>query len=118
MVIALAAAAASGLEATREPWYHSTFGDLSLHGWPVIGRAVAAFSIGLLVGAVVGRSLPALIVAAALCVVLLLFEGMAQDAWTRANFEVIERHRGDQWRVVRRDLWRLWLAGSGRTVHR
>ena len=39
VVVALAAAAASVLEATREPWYHSTFGDLSLHGWPVIGRA-------------------------------------------------------------------------------
>jgi hypothetical protein len=89
VVVALAAAAASVLEATREPWYHSTYGDLSLHGWPVIGRAVAAFSVGLLVGAVVGRSLPALIVAAVACVVLLLFDGMAQDAWYRANYEVI-----------------------------
>ena len=42
--VALAAGAASVLETTREPWYHSTFGDLMLHGWPVIGRAVAAFS--------------------------------------------------------------------------
>ncbi len=89
VAVALAAGAASVLEATREPWYHSTFGDLMLHGWPVIGRALAAFSIGLFVGAVVGRSLPALIVAALICVVLLLFEGMAQNAWYRANFEVI-----------------------------
>jgi len=90
VVIALAAAAASVLEATREPWYHSTFGDLSLHGWPVIGRAVAAFSIGLLVGAVIGRSLPALIVAAVLCVGLLLLEGMAVEGWHQANYEVID----------------------------
>jgi hypothetical protein len=89
VVVALAAAAASVLEATREPWYHSTFGDLSLHGWPVLGRAVAAFSIGLLVGAVIGRSLPALIVAAVLCVLLLVLEGMATQAWYQANYEVI-----------------------------
>ena len=89
VVIALAAFAASVLEATRQPWYHSTFGDLSLHGWPVIGRALAAFSIGLLVGAVVGRSLPALIVAAVLCIALLVLAGMATDAWYQANYEPI-----------------------------
>jgi hypothetical protein len=89
VAVALAAAAASVLEATREPWYHSTFGDLMLHGWPVVGRAVAAFSVGLLVGAVVGRSLPALIIAAVICFVLLLGEGIAQNAWFRANAEVI-----------------------------
>lgn len=90
VVVALAAAAASILETTREPWYHSTYGDLMLHGWPVIGRMAGAFAIGLLIGAVVGRSLPALIVAAALCVVLLLFEGIAQNAWYDANLEVID----------------------------
>jgi hypothetical protein len=89
LAVALAAAAASVLEATREPWYHSTFGDLMLHGWPVVGRAVAAFAVGLLVGAVVGRSLPALIVAAIICFVLVLGEGIAQNAWFRANSEVI-----------------------------
>jgi hypothetical protein len=89
VAVALAAGAASVLETTREPWYHSTFGDLMLHGWPVIGRALAAFSVGLLVGALVGRVLPGLIVAAVVCVVLLLFEGMAQDAWQRANLEVV-----------------------------
>jgi hypothetical protein len=90
VVVALAAAAASVLETTRQPWYHSTFGDLSLHGWPVIGRAVAAFAIGLLVGAVVGRSLPALIVAAVLCVGLLVLEGIVTNAWYQASYEVID----------------------------
>jgi hypothetical protein len=89
VVVALAAGAATVLETTREPWYHSTYGDLMLHGWPVVGRALAAFSVGLLVGAIVGRSLPALIVAALVCVVLLMFDGMAQNAWYQANFEVI-----------------------------
>jgi hypothetical protein len=89
VAVALAAAAASVLETTREPWYHSTYNDLMLHGWPVVGRAGAAFSVGLLVGAIVGRSLPALIVAAIVSVVLLSFEGTAQNAWYRANSEVI-----------------------------
>ena len=89
VAVALAAGAASVLETTREPWYSSTFADLMLHGWPVIGRALAAFSVGLLVGAVVGRSLPALIVGALVCVVLVMVEGTAQEAWYQANLEVV-----------------------------
>jgi hypothetical protein len=117
VVVVLAGAAASVLEATREPWYHSTFGDLTLHGWPVVGRAVAAFSIGLLVGAVIGRSLPALILAALACVVLLLFEGMAQDAWFQSNYELI----GDTTTVNNGSFDGIygdsgWLAPDGRFV--
>jgi hypothetical protein len=117
VAVALAAAAATVLETTREPWYHSTYGDLMLHGWPVIGRALAAFSVGLLVGAVVGRSLPALIVAALACVVLLMFEGMAQGAWYQANLEVI----GDPTTVNNGSFDGIygdygWLAPDGRFV--
>ncbi len=94
VAVALAAGAASMLETTREPWYHSTFGDLMLHGWPVIGRALAALSVGLLVGAVVGRSLPALIVGALVCVVLVMLGGTAQEAWYQANQEVVDAAPG------------------------
>lgn len=88
VAVALAAGAASVLETTRAPWYSSTFADLMLHGWPVIGRALAAFSVGLLVGAVVGRSLPALIVGALVCVVLVMVGATGQQAWYEANLEV------------------------------
>ena len=38
----------------------------------------------------VGRSLPALIVAAVFCVGLLVLAGMATEAWYQANYEVID----------------------------
>jgi hypothetical protein len=59
---ALAAAAGTVLETVRLPWYHSAFSDFYLHGLPVVGRMVAAFAVGLLAGASLGRVLPALIV--------------------------------------------------------
>lgn len=110
VAVALAAGAASVLETTREPWYHSTFGDLMLHGWPVIGRALAAFSVGLLVGATVGRSLPALIVAAVVCVGLVMLGGALHEAWYQANSEVV----GDTTSVGDNSYFAsVWLGPDG-----
>lgn len=83
VLVAFAALAADVLEETREPWYHSTFADMTLHGPIVIGRAAAALGLGLLAGAVIGRSLPAFVVGALASVLVLTAVGNAHDAWLR-----------------------------------
>ena len=81
VTVTFAALAANLLETTREPWYHSGFNDLPLHGPIVVARAFAALGVGLLVGALVGRSLPAFIVGAVVSILLLMGAGMASQSW-------------------------------------
>lgn len=81
VAVTFAALAANVLETTREPWYHSGFSDLALHGPIVVARAFAAFGVGLLVGALVGRSLPAFIVGVLVSILLVMAAGMASESW-------------------------------------
>lgn len=57
------------------------FPYLGSYGAPAIARAVGAFGLGLLIGTVAGRTLPALAVAAVVCVALVSASGMARDIW-------------------------------------
>lgn len=63
-IVGIPAVTASVLATERTGYgvWSSTFADASLFGLPVIARAVLALSIGLLAGAVLARTLPALIV--------------------------------------------------------
>ncbi len=79
--IAVAAIGASILQSTRGPLVGSSMRDIGLHGPTVVARAVAAFGIGLLCGAAIGRTLPAFIVGAGLALVLAFGLSTARDAW-------------------------------------
>lgn len=68
----LPAIAADALEGARSPWLDplASAGDFGLRGPIPVALAVAALGIGVLVGSVLGRMLPALIVAAIVVIVL------------------------------------------------
>jgi hypothetical protein len=68
--VVLAAIAGEIVEAARAPWINPLVSaqDFGLRGPVVVALAVAAFGISVFVGAVVGRMLPALILAAVLVV--------------------------------------------------
>ena len=55
---------------------------IGLHGPLVVVRAFAAFGLGLMLGALLGRSLPALFLGIAISVALLFAVGILRDAWT------------------------------------
>jgi hypothetical protein len=81
ITVTFAALAANLLEATREPWYHHASDDLTLHGLLVVVRAFAALSLGLLIGALVGRTLPAFILGAVLSLALVSTIGAVREQW-------------------------------------
>jgi hypothetical protein len=89
VAVTFAALAADLLETTRAPWYNSAYSDLDLHGLPVVARAFAALGIGLLVGALVGRTLPAFIVGAVLSLGVVYGAGSLQSTWLDGQQTVV-----------------------------
>lgn len=81
LTLTFAALAAGAIEVHRAAWGQPVFSDLGLHGPLVVTRALGAFGLGLLAGAVVGRSLPALVVGAVLSFTLASGVGIAREAW-------------------------------------
>jgi hypothetical protein len=79
--LAFAAFAASPVAADRAAWGQLASLDLGLHGPLVLIRAFAAFGMGLFVGALLGRTLPAFVLGGALCFTLLTASGFARNAW-------------------------------------
>lgn len=77
-VTTFAAFAVEPLEATQ---VRSAVEHQTLHGPIVIARAFAALGIGLLVGALLGRTLPASIVGVLLCVVIAIAAVEPRIAW-------------------------------------
>ena len=66
----------------REPWEPALrFGDVGLHGPVIVAKGLAAMGLAVLAGAVIGRTLPAVIVTAVLAVALFLGAGIAQGTW-------------------------------------
>jgi hypothetical protein len=102
-----AALAASVLEATREPWYNSGFSDVTLHGPPVVSRAFGALGLGLLLGASLGRTLPAFIVGALVSLVLVYNVSAISYTWLESQKAVVadvsSRESG---------TWNGWTYGS------
>lgn len=74
VALAVIAVASAFLEAARTPGLlvTSSFNDYGLWGPLLIFRGLAALSIGVLIGSVAGRVLPALLVTAMVCAVLFL----------------------------------------------
>jgi hypothetical protein len=88
LIVGLAADAMH--EASRTTHAGATFDMIDLRGWIVAVRAVAAFTLAVLVGAVFGRSLPGLLVAMIVMAVLVLGVDSAMGAWTRTQAVTID----------------------------
>jgi len=87
--MSFAAVAAGALEATRLAWLPATFNDLTMHGAPIVARAVGAIAIGLFVGSLMGRQLPALIVASVVLLVVTTQASAIEAQWLRSQQEVV-----------------------------
>lgn len=85
--VGLAAGSASMLHETRINSFPPVlFEGLGFHGPLVVARGLLAFGLGLLTGALIGRTLPALIVTTVLCGLLVLFAAAtARDSWLRGQ---------------------------------
>jgi hypothetical protein len=81
-VMLLAALAAGPVADASVAWGRSASSLIGLHGPLVVVRAFAAFGLGLMLGALLGRSLPALFLGIAILVALLFAVGILRDAWT------------------------------------
>ncbi len=77
-----AALAAAILDSTQP---RSIVAHLIMQGPIVLARALAAFGIGLLVGSIVGRSLPAFLVGVVLCAVLAFTAEPIRIGWLQAR---------------------------------
>lgn len=75
------------LLAARQPWVDpgQTLVDLDSHGGLLVVRAAVAFMMAVLVGAVVGRTLPSVIVATAIVVVVGATGLVLTNRWLDAN---------------------------------
>lgn len=62
--------------------------------WLIVARGVAALGIGVLVGAVVGRQLPALLAAGVASVLLFAGVSFGMDRWNEAEAEVVPGMNG------------------------
>jgi len=85
------------LDAARQPWLAGgpSWDDIGLYGPVVIARALAAFAIGLLLGALVGRTMPALTLAVIACVLLFALTWFARWAWVDANAVLVDGRNGN-----------------------
>jgi hypothetical protein len=82
--MAMAALAAVPVADASVAWGQSASSLIGLHGPLALLRAFAAFGIGLAVGAVVGRALPAFLIASALSFLLLVGTGLAREVWAKS----------------------------------
>jgi hypothetical protein len=71
----------------RARWPHDDVGFLEygLHGVPLVMRAILALAIGIGIGAVIGRQLPALLVGAALALAAAVGLNLAVPLWVTAD---------------------------------
>lgn len=111
--VAFAALAADTLEATRQPWSSSAYADLTLRGGPVVARTFAALGIGVLLGALIGRTLPAFIVAGLVSFVLIAGVGRAQEAWVGAQPSVVLQSSAHGYGRI---TGSAWIAPDGRQL--
>ena len=72
VAVAIPSLAAVALEQARMPWVSAqdSFADFELRGPIVLARVMAAFGVGILIGSIVGRQLPALVLTLVTCVAI------------------------------------------------
>ena len=85
LAMVLTAAATEALAARELGTHSSAMAILGLHGLPAIARLMGAFGLGLLAGAVVPRTLPALVIGGVLCVLLSMGVSSGYHAWLEAQ---------------------------------
>lgn len=92
-----AAVMAQILAAAREPWLvdSPSWESVGSFGTIVVARGAVAFAVGLLAGAVVGRTLPALIVAVIACAFIIVVASGAREAWLTANQQPLDARNGE-----------------------
>lgn len=118
-VATFAALAASVLEQTKQQFYDSAMYDMTLHGPIVVARAFGALGLGLFVGALVGRTLPAFIVGAALSLALVASAAAMQSQWQQAQQKTLIRAASGMGTPEGTPEWRgiiygtVWVAPDG-----
>jgi hypothetical protein len=80
------AVASELLWAGRSPWQPiPNMSDLGLHGPGIVAKGLAVFGLALLAGAIIGRTLPAVLIGVVFCFLLYAGAGIAQSAWMQAE---------------------------------
>lgn len=87
--IGFSGATAASLQGVREFWSPTNGETVTLVGWPVLVRAFAAFGIGLFVGSLVGRVLPALIIGSLLSIGIVMAVTGIRMEWTYQQVEPV-----------------------------
>lgn len=114
--ILLAAVTADALETTRQLRNNTAVSDMTLHGAPVVARAYGAFGLGLLLGALLGRTLPAFVIGILVSVALVAGAGEAHRAWlmTQTFEPVVVSNGTPPW--AGSSLGVVWIAPDGRQI--
>ncbi len=123
-VLALLAVASQILWLAREPYLPNpwlSFDDASLHGPILVAKGLAAYGVALLVGALLGRTLPAVILATAVIWICLAGTGtVARSLWMQAeapNHVVAVDPNGDVLAFPGGDIrGGGWLTADGRRI--
>ena len=86
-LLAVLAVTSDMLLAARQPWVapDQSLVDLDAHGWVLVLRGLVALLIGVLVGLVMGRTLPSVIVTTVAVAASALGGLMLSNLWLRAN---------------------------------
>jgi hypothetical protein len=87
--LSFAAVTTSVLEADRAVVGYSPVQDLGQYGPLIVPRAFGAFGLGLLVGTLLGRTLPALILGVAVIIALTFGVSQARETWLQAVQPVV-----------------------------
>jgi hypothetical protein len=85
------------LEAARRPWFGGgpNWEDIGLYGPIVVARTLVAFGVGVLLGALVGRTMPALTLGAVASVLVFVLSWFALWAWVDANAILVDGRNGN-----------------------
>ena len=80
------AIASDFLWAGRQPWGPTpNMSDLGLHGPGIVARGLAVFGLAVLVGAFIGRTLPAVLIGVVLCLGVYMGAQIALGVWLQAE---------------------------------
>jgi hypothetical protein len=108
LIVGLAADAMH--EASRPTHTGATFDLVDWRGWIIAVRAVMAFTLAVLVGALLGRTLPGLLIAMVLLVMLVLGVDSTMGAWARAQAVTLDMSAVNDARMIDTD-WRDLTTG-------